>query len=443
MKKHTILLVISMIVFCSPLSAKESIKVKTLSEFAKVVAQDNQEIRLAPGTYKMRDYINADSIRSRVARKDYQYLVFSGSNNTINLKGVVFEIDTELRELLEHPIHTNEIAITGGDNYINGLEITHIGSGISHGGCALAVIGEANTIEDFTLTVQGSYPYGYGDLFGKGKDAETTIKHRKHSGFLINGDNTTVIGCRLYMRSFGHGYFIQKKPKNVTLIDCYVEGELLSTDDVLAETSGPAFDVNFKTWTPNRDGEFVVTPGYVKSCCEDGFRTYGACENIRFINCTAKNTRGGFELRSWDHSMYVDNCTAIGTERAFWVGEGAIVKSSRGDANYGPLLFVEGSSSDVELELIPSESGHKVHSLITIQGTNNRVKISPYRGKNREETLPILVGYTNPEHGESMSPYGQAPCVGLELENNTTMPVIVGKESVDCKISSVGDVVIE
>ncbi len=422
-----------------PSCAKDTtIEVGTLAEFATLVAGDNQSIKLTPGTYKMIDYINADTIKSRVARKDYQYLKFSGNKNTIDMEGVVFEIDTKLRKLLKHPIHTDEIIVLGNDNTIKGLEIKHIGEAISPGGCAFTLRGKNNTIDQLTLRVQGSSPYGYGDLFGKGKDH--VIKHQKHSGLLITGEGTTLTNCKVYMKSFGHGIFIQQGPSDVTLMNCYVEGEMRSTDDVLAETSGKAFDVKFKTWTPNREGKFVVTPGYMKSLCEEGFRTYAPCKNLRIINCTAKNTRGGFELRSKTESVYLENCTAIGCERSFWIGEGAIVRDCKGDANYGPLLFVEGNNCDVEISLIANESDYQVHSLITVFGENNSIILNPYEGKNRTKSQPILVGYTQPEHGESMSPYSQAPCVNLKLQNNTTMPVIVGKKSHKCDIKSEGKV---
>ncbi len=433
--KNLLSLAAAALLLLSPSCAQdETIKVSTLAEFAELVAQDNQSIKLLPGSYKMIDYINADTIQSRVARKDYQYLKFSGSGNLIDLEGVTFEIDTELRKLLKHPIHTDEIQLSGNNNTIKGLEIIHIGHSTSSGGCALTVSGQGNTIEQLTLHVQGSEPYGYGDLFGKGK--EHVLKHQKHSGLLITGSGTTVVGCEIYMKSFGHGLFIQQGPSDVTLRDCYVKGEMRSTDDVLAETSGRAYDVEFRTWTPNREGKFVVTPGYMKSLCEEGFRTYAPCKNLKIINCVAHNTRGGFELRSSSEGVYLENCTAIGCERAFWIGENAVVRGCQGDANYGPLLFVEGNNCDVNMGLIANESEYQVHSLITVFGKNNHITLNPHEGKNRTKEIPILVGYTQPEHGESMSPYSQAACEDIVLVNNTTMPVVVSKECTNSTIES-------
>ena len=202
----------------------------------------------------------------------------------------------------------------------------------------------------FTLHVCGSFPYGYGDLFGKG--GPDIIGPLKKSGVHIAGNGTTVSGCKLYMRSFGHGYYIQEDAENVHFEDCYVEGVMRPTDEMLAETSGPAFKV--------------------------GFRTYGQHKNLSFKNCTAKNMRGGFELRS-KTGVQLENCTAIGNERGFWISTDAVLRNCRGDAQYGPLLFVEGDNASVELELLPAESPMNVHALATIQGQGDNVTIQSRR----------------------------------------------------------------
>ena len=432
--KTTLLLIITA-VFLSCQNTKTT-KVSTLEELYEYLSKDNNSVKLLPGVYKLSDFLNEDSIAKRLERGEKEYLNFSGNNNEFNFEGVKFEIDTELRRMLRHPIHTSEIVISGDSNLLKGLEIYYIGNALSPGGCALEASGESNTIDGCKFTVQGSFPYGYGDLFGKG--GPDVIRHQKHSGFLITGNGTKVLNTHLYMRSFGHGFYIQKSASNIYFENCYVEGELRATDDILQETEGPAFDVNFRTWTPNREGKYVVTPGYMKSLCEEGFRTYNRdCKNISFINCTAKNTRGGFELRT-NGGVYLENCTTIGTERAYWVGNDAIIKNCKGDANYGPLLFLEGSNVEVDLQVMPAESDRLVHSLITIQGKNNKVNLRPYEGENRKQNIPILIGYTHPEHGESMSPYSEAPCVNLQLINETTMSVIIGEQAENSTIETGG-----
>ncbi|MBP1841256.1 hypothetical protein [Formosa algae] len=420
-------------------SQASDIHISSLSELAKYAGESGHVITMEPGVYKLTDYLISDSISARRNRKVFQYITFSGSNNVFNLKGVEIELDTKIRTLLNPPIHSDEFLVTGSNNEFVGLTIRCVGNGTSPGGTVLQVAGESNVLKDITLHVAGSYPYGYGDLFGKGKQAETTIKHRKHSGLLVTGNETKLYRCKVYSRSFGHCFFIQQHPKNVYFEDCYAEGEVRTTDAVLAETSGPAFDVNFKTWTQNREGEYVVTPGYMKSLCEDGFRTYGICENITFKNCTAKNTRGGFELRF--NSARLEDCTTIGTERAYWIGDNTTIINSKGDANYGPLLFVEGSHVDVELRVDSTESDRLVHSLITVLGADNKVVLKTTNDKKKQHELPILIGYTPPLHGESMSPYSEAETTGLELINETGMPLKIGKQAKDGVIKTNGNII--
>lgn len=438
MKRYLLGLLVLIITSVDNVEAKDAAAISSLQELAYYAQRDNNRVKLSPGIYKLTDYLTADSIAAKTARKDYQYINFSGNNNVFDLEGVTLEIDTEIRQLLRFPIHTSEIMVTGNGNILEGLKIMSIKNGLSPGGATFEVAGEHNTIKDFTIHVQGSFPYGYGDLFGKG--GPDVIRHQKQSGFLITGSYTNISDCTLYMRSFGHGFYIQKSAGNICFENCYVEGELRSTDDILKETEGPAFDVKFRTWTANREGEYVVTPGYMKSLCEEGFRTYNRDnKNITFINCTAKNTRGGFELRT-NGGVRLENCTTIGTERAYWVGNDAVIKNCKGDANYGPLLFLEGSNVDVDLQVVPNESDRLVHSLITIQGTNNKVTISPYKGKERKQDLPILIGYKHPEHGESMSPYSEAPCTNLHITNKTTMPIVLGKKTETCTIITNGEI---
>lgn len=88
-----------------------------------------------------------------------------------------------------------------------------------------------------------------------------------------------------------------------------------------------------------------------------------------------------------------------------------------------------------------AESDRKVHSLITVLGTNNKVVLKASEGNQRTQKLPILVGYTPPMHGESMSPYSQAEVNNLHLINQTGMPVSVGEMATNCSIETNGNVI--
>ncbi|MDR3217650.1 MAG: hypothetical protein LBU22_01500 [Dysgonamonadaceae bacterium] len=74
--------------------------------------------------------------------------------------------------------------------------------------------------------------------------------------------------------------------------------------------------------------------------------------------------------------------------------------------------------------------------MITVQGKDNKLILRPYEGENRLQPLPILIGFTHPEHGEAMSPYSEAPCINLHLINETTMPIIIGEKAKNCIVET-------
>lgn len=409
---------------CLPVSAAgDAVSVSSLAELTQAAGRSGQLVTMKPGLYRLIDCIPPGAIPGRRERKEWQFLTFGGSNNVFRLDGVTIEVDTALRAALRPPIHTDEFSISGSSNELIGLTITNIGDGTSMGGAVLGVTGKGNTLRDCVLHVRGSFPYGYGDLFGKG--GPDIIGPLKKSGVHITGDGTSLFGCRLHMRSFGHGFYIQEDAGDVRFENCHVEGAMRPTDEMLAETSGPASKVGFRTVAKNRLGENRVTPGYMKALSEDGFRTYGQHKNLSFKNCTAKSMRGGFELRS-KTAVRLENCAAIGCERGFWVSGGASLVRCQGDARYGPLLFAEGEGAALELELISAESPMNVHALAIIQGAAHKVTIRPSPDGGRDRPLPIMVGYGAPGMGEGMSPIPEKACRDLSLRNETSMPVVIG-----------------
>jgi len=414
----------------------QRVSVASLEALAAYAAKNGNTVVMRPGIYRLSDYLTAERIAERRENEVFEFLEFSGSDNTFHLNGVTIEVDTALRTALRPPIHTSEFLVSGNHNSIIGLAITNTGDATSPGGALFEISGAQNALRDCTFWVQGSSPYGYGDLFGKGP--RPVISHHKHSAVLIRGDSATLVGCRVHMRSYGHGYFVQDGDNHV-FEDCFVEGAMRATDDMLAETSGPAFDAAFRSVYKNRHGENRVTSGYMKSLAEDGFRTYSQARNLVFRNCTAKYMRAGFELRT-QGGVQVENCEAIGNERGYWVSSDAKVINSRGDARYGPLLFVEGDNAAVELVLAPTVSDMTVHGLATIHGSRHHVTLRSEHDEHRPRPLPILVGYSQPPAGEGMSPYGEGPARRVTLRNETTMPVKIGEAAEENRIITNGPV---
>lgn len=412
----------------SPAADRVSLAVSSLEELARVAALSDQEVKMTPGVYRLADFIPLGTIEERRKRKQWQFITFSGSRNVFDLTGVTIELDTALRQALRSPIHTDEFLISGVDNTFQGLTITSTGDGRAHGGAVLGVAGEGNTLRGCTIHVEGSSPYGYGDLFGKGG--------HKHSGVHITGSRSRFIGCKVFTKAFGHAFYLQDDCDDVSFEDCHAEGVMRSTDEMLAETSGMAFERGFIGEVVNRSGTARIQPGYMKALSEDGFRTYHTHRNLSLKNCTAKHMRGGFELRT-KTAPRLENCTATGCERGFWVSDGAVVTGCQGDARYGPLLYVEGDKARVEVRLLPDEAeGAMVHAVAAIYGGGNEVRLSG----GRAHPLPILVGFTPPAMGENATAPGERRASALVLVNETTLPVVVGAKAENCRIRTRGPV---
>ncbi|MEF8788483.1 MAG: hypothetical protein V5A84_05390, partial [Planctomycetota bacterium] len=387
----------------------DSVTISSLKELDKYSGRSGHHVKLEPGLYHLSDYLPAEKLKQRGQSDNYYFMIFSGSNNVFDMGGVTLVVNNKLREALSAPVHRHrEFVISGDGNVFKGLSILNTGAeginvreGSSRGGSVLSVQGDGNTLRDLTLHVEGSWPYGYGDLLGKGRN-RIVGPLRKQTGLYVGGDNNRILGCSIYMRALGHGFQLGGA-KNNYFENCYVEGEMRSTDAMLDEGPGElAHKLDYRMQWHNRQGEQKIPPGYMQCLAEDGFRHYGGVEGSTYVNCTAKNMRHGFAMGSG--TDMVKNCTATGCETAFLVGNDIEIINSRGDAKYGPLLYLQGGkNSDIEIELMPAESDWKIHTLATIAGSNHEVTITPYEGKERDRKLPIHLGYGRPAAGKGLS----------------------------------------
>ncbi len=434
----------------------EKITVDTLDDLFALAQQSGNQLTLPPGTYSLSDYLTPERLaevgkdydRSNQKRLPMPVITFGGSDNTFDLEGVTFEVDTRIYDHIPSYGYHRFFFISGNHNTFKGLTIRYVGPNQGTNGNCLTVWGDGNTLEGIHLFVHGSSPYGYGDLLGKG--GPNLVHLHKQSGIMIGGDNTTLKRCKVISRAFGHCYYIQGA-HDTLLEDCYAEGIHRTTTDMLAETSGLAFDHDFKSVYENRDGRFVITPGYSKALTEDGFRTYGGggpkdqrTGQTTLINCTAINTRAGFEIVGPETgpATRLEGCTALGAERGFLLINGNIVtRRCRGDIVHGPLLYLRrGENADVELELTGSAPEHTVHALATISGKNHRVKITHWDTKTNLPKLPILLGYGMPKHAEMSTPILAEKTSGIDITNTTGMPLIVSEQAKNCTVQTDGAV---
>ncbi|MEP3837792.1 MAG: hypothetical protein ABJM36_09095 [Algibacter sp.] len=447
MMKQQIALIIGLLWFCNSIQAKE-IKINSIDELAKYAAQSGNTITMEAGVYQIEDYLTDSIIQSTKPDKvgRYAMIKFSGNNNVFNFTGVTIQVNTILLSAFKGRV--SEFYVSGKNVHIKGLTVTDIGNHPTvKGGHSFTVAGDHAIIEKVTLNISGSSPYGYGDLLGKGKGALVPL--RKHSGMCVEGLNDKIIDCTIFSKAFGHCFFVQGG-RDVLFENCYAEGVTRTTDAMLAEISGPAFDVNFASVYKNYAGTRNIVPGYTKSLNECGFRMYGKggvdgvkTGAVTALNCTAKNTRIGFAFGKITDDVLIKNGTAIGCEVGYNVG-GVKVENSKGDAVNGPLLYVyKGGVTHVELALLPTESKTTVHALACITGNNHNITLTNYRNMARSQKHSIKIGTTRPPANNGFSPLGIAPSSGVVLHNATGMPVELNAETSNCKITTSGNVLNE
>lgn len=427
--------------------------VSSLAELMQFAGLSGNEITMKPGIYSAKEYliperlaaVGKDVDRSAASRPPVPVLVFGGSNNTFNLEGVVVEVDTAIYEHLPAFGYHRFFFISGHGNRLKGLTVRYVGPNRGTNGNVMSLWGDHNTLDGVTLYVHGSSPYGYGDLLGKGRGALAPLQ--KQSGLMVGGDHCTLKRCKVISRAFGHCFYMQGA-RHTLLEDCYAEGITRPTSAMLRETEGPAFDLDFKSVCENRDGRYVITPGYRKCLTEDGFRTYSSggsrdqtTGKTTLINCTAINTRAGFEIvgpPEGEDPTRLIGCTSLGAERAFLLIDGNIVtRRCRGDTVHGPLLYLwRGRKADVEIELTGNGSDYTVHALATISGTGHRVKLTRWEAEGAIPSIPILLGYRMPSHAEMASPIREAEATNITIINETGMPVIESDLAANCSIQA-------
>ncbi|WP_161634455.1 PA14 domain-containing protein, partial [Aquimarina pacifica] len=444
LKKRKTNFSIFLLLFITVFSSYGQTIISSVTELAEAVSKSNQNIVMQAGVYDIGDYLTPANIDSKTPADAYNrkaMLRFSGSNNTFDFTGVTINIPTSLLSYIGRGI---EFHLTGSNINLKGLTVTNTGNSLpANPGIALmTVTGDYITLENVTLNVAGSSPYGYGDLLGKG--GTNLVGMKKHSGMIVEGLDCKFIGCSVYSKAFGHMIAVQGG-RNVYFQDCHVEAVTRTTDEMLAETSGLAYGVNFASVWPNYDGEKVITPGYTKSLSEDGYRAYGSgatgfnTAGITLVNCTAKNVRVGFALE-YGGPMLIQNCEATGCEGGYNVAD-ATIENSRGDAVNGPLLYLSGNNSDVELALMPTLPTTTLHAIATIAGNNHNVTLTKWENQTRTQDHKILLGATRPTAVNPFSPLGTGSASGVTLNNCTGMPIEVYSTVSSSVINTNGQVI--
>ncbi|MDQ8179590.1 LamG-like jellyroll fold domain-containing protein [Pelagicoccus sp. SDUM812005] len=425
------------------LSLQGQTVVYSIADLIPYLDDDNVDIQLAPGVYS----IGPSDVTSGLLPNP-DILVFSGNNSTFDFTGVTLEVDTNIFRSYGN-INVTEIAVTGTNLVLKNLTLVDVGEVVPRR-TALGVLldGISNRVEGFHMTIRGSYPYGYGDLFGKGSGY--VIKHFKHSGVLIRGNSNHLKDTTLIHRAYGHGIFCQGSI-DALIEGCYVEGEMRSTDDVLAEagTGSPADSVNFMTvWG------YPVPPGAMFSLQEDGIRAYNTgpdpsgvtrnTANMQVIDCTVKNMRSGVTIGFCDNQKYVENVTSIGCENGFWVGTGGQIVASRGDAKYGPLLanaYQNDRDSVVDLEVLDTGPTYGNTAVAYIGGNGHDITLRN-RDANPDQSLQVMVCGLRPGmRFVTVNPtYNDFSSDNVVINNLTEYPLVLASKSSNTTGQSAGTI---
>ncbi len=440
------------------------VSVSSLEELLPYLSRDSMRVTMTPGTYR----ITADDIKSSNFTKSFEIsegritfalLPFEGSNSTYEFTGVTIEVESAVVNSFPGKyFEVSELHIFGSNNVIKGVKMVDVGSLHDFPKCSWVNIimdGENNRLEGVEINTRGSKPYGYGEVFGKG--GPYTILPKKHCGWLIRGTNNYVKDCRIIHRSYGHYMFMQAVAGTTIIEGCYIEGEMVSTDIILAEngTGSAADKVGFKTAFG-----YTLPEGYTLSTGEDGIRTYdkgttiidgkrlerATAGDIIIKNTTVKHARSGISLTQGGGTRYVENCTLIGCQDGYSIRSGGKIVNCRADAAFGPALrFVSNRDRNCEIDITitPYEgdklSGNGSKHLAHIFGTGHNIILRKGEGLKVEDELKIAIGgdsYTIGNLGKDQNYIGN----DITLRNETGYPIYLDDNAKNAKITTNGGV---
>jgi hypothetical protein len=439
----------------SDASTRPVVEINSLAQLKVNAQRSGQHVRMEPGVYRINDasfgkrFTRTQTTSSGERTRSFHTLVeFSGNNNTFDFRGVTIEIDTHAHLVDDDVFRLDELLVSGNNNRLVGLTVKDVGDTPTNSSSArmLHVIGNANTIEEVSLDMHGSTPYGYGNRLGKGGHAFVDL--HKHSAFLITGVGTRVIGCHIRARAFGHGYVMQGAV-NTHFEDCTVKGELRTTDEILGETTGPAADADFKSRYP--PGK--ITSGRMLCLAEDGFRAYPTgtlvgnrrTKNIKLVNCTAINMRGAFDLSFAGGAVELIDCESKGaTQAGYALPSNAKVKDSKGDIRYSPLLTFHRKNAHgcrIDLEVIAETTRYTPDRIVEINGSNHQITLTQHGELSAGKRPAIVFGESwyadvNLWRHPDRAPSRYLGAEQVTLLNETRFPVIFTKRIDSCLVRS-------
>jgi len=372
-----------------PLETENSnANVFSLSGLREAITESNQTIIMEAGNYSIEEL-----------PEDQRSFVISGNNNVIDLTDVYIDFPVDQTSLEHFVMSGSGNTIRNGtfeNTYPNGeVEITDFVSynedrdNLANGNDVhIRMAGDDNTVIGTKMTVRGSFPFGYGSLFGIGRTNVFGLS--KRGGIQIVGRNAVVDGVELYMHAFGHGIYMQEDADNTTIRNTLVSGLVRETNDILNEGEGSLpFENDYKD-EENND----IPANEVESLAEDGIRSYGQTGSVTVENCTVEKMRGGIRLYLASGAT-VSNSTAIDNGATnFNLPNNSVVTNSIGNFTSGPLNDhrLGRSGQDIEMTILPSPNAIGDHNITDILGNNHDIVFRRADGpEDTSESRAIVV----------------------------------------------------
>lgn len=437
--------------------------VSSLLSLQEAVKNSNQIITMKPGKYIVTDLPEAS-----------RSIICSGSNNTINLEGVYIDFPVGTCKSAHFDFSGSNNRLKGGifeDTYQNGMtDVKDFGSynqnrktlakGLK-GGATITVSGNQNIIEGIKLTVRGSFPYGYGNMYGIGRGNATGLD--KRCALLITGIGNTVDNCEFQHRAFGHVIYMQKNADKTVIKNTYIEGAVRPSNDTYKETSEGDLPKRFDYKMPIGPMAGLPIPRDVMfNLTEDGIRAYNIPGSVTVENCVVKKCRGGIKLYMAKGDVKVRNSSVTDCiVEGYSVNNGGQIINCKGNAAYGPLLYMhfdKVSNQKIDLTVLPAPHAVGNHVFAAVKGHDHKINLKhvDYQGEFDKTLRPIVVGY--PARFEFLTTdYPNVPqgyeenfkqhfgettykASSIKIRNNTEYPVVLGALSEHNKIESLGKI---
>ncbi len=360
-------------------SVQAQFTANSLSSLRSLAAtHNNATITLAPGDY----WIDGNHISNPTSSMPI-FLELGGNNNTYNLTGANLKLDTRdlagFGRALGHDSGVRVVKVTGSNNTINGLNLAGYDLDVDTDPNArryadwasvyVQLTGSNNSMNGVDVLTRGSNPYGFGDVFGKGarvfpqgepanQGGLPWIGHNKTSAFnVFEATGAVVNEMNLQVKTFGHGFFVQKS-SDTTLTNSTVTGELFSSNDIIASPKYQEY--GFTSHGNELPPDIMISGG------EDGVRMYGSIGGVPSVGLTVDNvvvtnmrsafsTALGFTDLDNGLGITLNNVEAYGAEVGFGLGSLTTLTNAKGDITNGPLIhfpYNNARDTTIDVELV-------------------------------------------------------------------------------------------